>query len=315
MSQAQVEHELFKQMDLTKEQSAEPEWLEAQKRNKVITVKDLTETAEARGYLTAQEIQDNIGGMKATQAYARATNDILIGWQMPLRKEKQQLIEAHKAQIEAVTDAEEKNKAIEAFQEQMRKPELTVWLKDFPRTVADFKEMRRSAAQHYPELDMAIHGTILIEELFERSYDEEPEVIEGAELTAEQQREIDEERARFEREEFPTAERQQAYKDLMYINRYAQNCPATSQMRCLVPHRLLYKGPDPPPEGWEIVEEPEPPVLTGKAPAKGKPVEPVPVQEVEKSPEVEAADKTVRKFSKLFMETLQELQADLNEYR
>ena len=62
VSQMQVEHELFKQMDLSKEQQAEPEWLEAQKRNKVITVKDLTETAEQRGYLTTQEIQDNIGG-------------------------------------------------------------------------------------------------------------------------------------------------------------------------------------------------------------------------------------------------------------
>lgn len=28
----------------------------------------------------------------------------------------------------------------------LKKTDLTVWLKDFPKTAADFKEMRRSAA-------------------------------------------------------------------------------------------------------------------------------------------------------------------------
>ena len=58
-------------------------------------------------------------------------------------------------------------------------------MKDFPKTAADFKELRRSAAQHYPEIDMAVHSTILIEEDFVRNYDEEPEVIEGTEITEE----------------------------------------------------------------------------------------------------------------------------------
>jgi hypothetical protein len=40
--------------------------------------------------------------------------------------------------------------------------------------------MRRSAAQHMPEIDIAIHSSILIEEKFKRNYDEEPEHIEGA---------------------------------------------------------------------------------------------------------------------------------------
>jgi len=39
-----------------------------------------------------------------------------------------------------------------------------VWLKDFPRTVDDFKELRRSAAQHQPEVESAIQGVFLIEE-------------------------------------------------------------------------------------------------------------------------------------------------------
>lgn len=60
--------------------------------------------------------------------------------------------------------------------EVLKKTDLTVWLKDFPKTAADFKEMRRSAAQHMPEIDLAIHGSILIEESFKRNYDEDNEV-------------------------------------------------------------------------------------------------------------------------------------------
>ena len=37
--------------------------------------------------------------------------------------------------------------------------------------------------------------------------------------------------------------------------------------------------------------------------------------EVQKTPEVEAADKTIRKFMKHFMTNLLTLQSDLNEYR
>ena len=37
----------------------------------------------------------------------------------------------------------------------------------------DFKEMRRSAAQHMPEADIALHATFLIEERFKRNYDED----------------------------------------------------------------------------------------------------------------------------------------------
>ena len=73
-------------------------------------------------------------------------------------------------------------------------------------------------------------------------------------------------------------------------------------MKMLFPERLTYKGPDPPPAEWLMQEEPEPvAVPAGKAP-KGKEV--APVVEVEKSPEVEAADKTVRKFMKQFMTSL-----------
>lgn len=54
-----------------------------------------------------------------------------------------------------------------------------MWLKDFPTCAADFKELRRSAAQHMPECDIAVHATILIEEKFKRNYDE-AEPVAGA---------------------------------------------------------------------------------------------------------------------------------------
>jgi len=44
-------------------------------------------------------------------------------------------------------------------------------------------------------------------------------------------------------------------------------------------------------------------------------VDAAPVAEVQKSPEAEAADKTIRKFMKHFMTNLLTLQSDLNEYR
>lgn len=65
--------------------------------------------------------------------------------------------------------------------------ELTVWLKDFPKNAADFKELRRSAAQHMPEVDIAVHAAVLIEESFKRNYDEVDEANAGPtrEVTAE----------------------------------------------------------------------------------------------------------------------------------
>ena len=46
----------------------------------------------------------------------------------------------------------------------MSETDLVVWLKDFPKTASDFKELRRSAAQHMPEIDLAINAGIMIEE-------------------------------------------------------------------------------------------------------------------------------------------------------
>ena len=43
----------------------------------------------------------------------------------------------------------------------------------FPRTVDDFKELRRSAAEHQPELESAIHGVFLVEEKIPVDFEED----------------------------------------------------------------------------------------------------------------------------------------------
>ena len=91
-----------------------------------------------------------------------------------------------------ITDEEERDRINKENIELSKKNELTVWLKDFPRNAADFKELRRSAAQHLPEVDIALHAAILVEEKFKRNYDEEPQVDPNAEISPEQKAEEDE---------------------------------------------------------------------------------------------------------------------------
>lgn len=92
----------------------------------------------------------------------------------------------------------------------MLQTELTVWLKDFPKTASDFKELRRSAAQHMPEVDLAVHAAVLIEEKFKRNYDD---IDDGSnagptrEVTAENAAEEAAAKEKLEREEFSNLER------------------------------------------------------------------------------------------------------------
>ena len=46
-------------------------------------------------------------------------------------------------------------------------------------------------------------------------------------------------------------------------------------MKLLMPERMSYKGPDPPPKDWKVEEEPQPAVdaVPTKAAPKGKQVE------------------------------------------
>jgi hypothetical protein len=95
-----------------------------------------------------------------------------------------------------------------------------VWLRDFPHNAADFKELRRSAAQHTPEVDIALHGVILIDEKFKRNYDEEPQVDPNAEISPEQLAQDQELRRHTLEEEYSMVTVQNAFKDLLYINKY-----------------------------------------------------------------------------------------------
>lgn len=62
---------------------------------------------------------------------------------------------------------------------------------------------------------------------------------------------------KIEQEEFSKVDRSNSYFDLHFINKYAQTCGTSSQMKLLMPERIQYKGPDPPPEEWQVSEEPE----------------------------------------------------------
>ena len=67
-------------------------------------------------------------------------------------------------------------------------------------------------------------------------------------------------------------------------------------MKLLIPEKISFKGPDPPPEDWKV-NEVDPvgnqaeAVQPGKAPAGKKKEDLVVAVEVTKSPEVEAAEK------------------------
>ena len=74
-----------------------------------------------------------------------------------------------------------------------------VWLKDFPKSADDFKELRRSGAQHQSEIEVAIQGLFMIEEEFKKDDDDEEDAVginvprdstldNGSEYEAEQQK-------------------------------------------------------------------------------------------------------------------------------
>lgn len=89
LSQQKVEEALLGELDLASQPTAQdPEFADAIKRNKVIQMKDLVENAESRGYMTAAEIQEGTDQVKIQQVLARSCNDLLVGIQVPLRREK-----------------------------------------------------------------------------------------------------------------------------------------------------------------------------------------------------------------------------------
>ncbi len=87
------------------------------------------------------------------------------------------MIESFNTSLANMSDQKEKQRLQALHTEKLKRTELTIWLKDFPKTSADLKEIRRSAAQHMPEIDLAIHASILIEEKFKRNYDDTEDIF------------------------------------------------------------------------------------------------------------------------------------------
>ena len=90
---------------------------------------------------------ESVDPIKLQQAFARTTAEILAGSQVPLRRLKAEQEEKEFVAMENMSE-NEKKAAEEAKKNKQPEVELTVWLKDFPKTAADFRELRRSAAQH-----------------------------------------------------------------------------------------------------------------------------------------------------------------------
>ena len=65
---------------------------------------------------------------------------------MPLRRNKLEEHDKFKERLEKMTNEDEKNAALEEQKATSSAIELSVWLKDFPKSADDFKELRRSGA-------------------------------------------------------------------------------------------------------------------------------------------------------------------------
>jgi hypothetical protein len=249
---------------------------------------------------------------------ARSTNELLASITVPLRRQKAEDLKTHEEGVEKLTDEKEIEEAEKAFFEKNKKLDLTVWLKDFPRSAADFQELRRSGGQHQPEIEVAIHGAYLVEEEFKRDGDLDDDDNQDAfgkkdstvDLNAD-----DAERRRTEIE-FTKEDRIKAFNDLLFINKYARNCPEDSKMRLLAVQKLKFAGPDPPldpPEDEDKAEEEAAQQVDTKKGGKGAKEE-VPV-EVQKSEEQIAEEKMFIEFTAQFREMITQSENDIVEYK
>ena len=96
--------------------------------------------AKAKGYLTEEEANNisEVEEFKLRQALARVTNEIVAGITLPLRRLKAEQERTFLETLDRLPE-EEKEKAKKArFEKLSKTPELTLWLKDFPRSASDF---------------------------------------------------------------------------------------------------------------------------------------------------------------------------------
>ena len=299
---------------------AEGETAEASKRNKTILLADLLNQAKAKNYLTEEEADHlaKVDPIKVRQVLARTTNEILASITVPLRRIKLEEADRLREKLEKISDDTERSKVAEAQKTQASALELTVWLKDFPRSAEDFKELRRSGAQHQPEIEVAIQGLFMVEEQFTKDVDEDGglDIPNRNDSTlsnaAAETLELEKSNAFFKRED-----RIQAFNDLAYINKFARNCHEKSSMRLLTVQKFKFAGPDPPAEPIKKEEVVIPVEEIKAAPsgpgAKSKKEEVV--VEIELTEQEKAELKLFSDFMIAFVAGVEKVKADLSEYR
>jgi hypothetical protein len=102
-----VEKALMKEFYVSGETA---ETAELSRTKKVIQLNDLISQAKAKQYLTDAEADDfkNLDVVKQRQALARVTNELLAGYQMPLRRAKLEEEEKFQTSLDAMEDEKRK---------------------------------------------------------------------------------------------------------------------------------------------------------------------------------------------------------------
>ena len=135
------------QQNLLKQYSYPPEDTGSGLKIKTIQRDDILNYARAKQYITEEELAAALVGdalkvlgsqERVTEIFAKTTVDLILSHEVPLRRIKK----------EQPADGSE----------QAQDVELTIWLKDFPATLSDFKALFA--------LKQGIHGLYLLEEKF-----------------------------------------------------------------------------------------------------------------------------------------------------
>lgn len=94
---------------------------------------------------------------------------------------------------------------------------------------------------------MAVHGIFMVEEMFKRDGDLDDENNGSPKKDSTLDiNEVEAEELRKAALLFTKEDRIRAFRDLAYLNKFARNCPANSQMRLMTAQKLAFNGPDPP---------------------------------------------------------------------
>ena len=122
--------------------SNDPDVVEQAKRNKVIQSPELMERAKTANYLSLEELAqpETINPVKMQSTLARCTLDILFQIQTGLRREKLLVQNDYQSKIAAATESD-KASIKSSYKDKMSEIELIVWLKDFPKTESNLKEL------------------------------------------------------------------------------------------------------------------------------------------------------------------------------